>query len=1163
MHHPHRLVANGSELADISSQLKTKLLSLDHQVPMTGYSRIGYCFTGQGSQYSGMARELLQFSNFRKDYERLDAIASKQGFPSILPILTHTTQDISRYRPLVVQLATTCMQMAMGRLWQSWGVEPHAVVGHSLGEYAALNIAGVLSDADTIFLTGMRAQLLEDNCTRNTHAMLAIGSSPIELRKILESLDFEVACKNTPSETVLSGTNEQIDKIFETVSMTSLKQTRLSVPFAFHSSQVEIVLKDFERIAKGATFHAPKVPVISPLLGAVVTSDGTFGPSYLSRHCREAVDFVGSLAAASQDHLTDKMTWVEIGPHPVVTGLLKANLGPVTVLPTLQRNKDTWKVITGSLATLYTAGADIKWAEYHRDFRASLTVLQLPSYNWDLKDYWMKYMNDWSLYKGGARFLSDSKSAKLSTTSVQKVIEEKTEGNNTTLIVESDLMREDLEPIIRGHRVNGVALCTPSVYADMAITLGEYLRKQIPKLEQCMTDVQHMDVQRPMAAKSKGKGSQFLRARINLDRTEAKATVEFYSVTAEGKKLVKHAECRIAFPEIDIAAAETRKDAPAILRRIMEVRRSLDSDVRVQKLHKSASYKIVASLASYDEEYKGVEEAILDSRNLEAVAKVKFDKPDRTGTYEVNPYIIDCFAQPALFVMNANDTADLEKEVFVNHGWSSLHFYKPVSTEKIYQSYVKMSGPKEDGMYSGDMVIFEDKEVVATFKGVKAQGVPRRLMDYIVHMRDDTKAGAPRLAAQQVSDQISVSVNTDSATVQTDLSGTHSKSNSWTEALTIISEESGVPVSELTGDKAFAELGVDSLLALLCASRFREELGLDYESSIFSDCPTVEELESFWHKAYEADKKHNVMGNDAILDSMFHDDQEPDSDETASFELISSSPSNPQEPKISATSLLLQGNPAAQVTAKTLFLLPDGSGSSSSYASLSRVHPHLAVVGMNCPYMKIPEQWNCGIEDVAAMYIEEIRRRQPHGPYAFGGWSVGGIFAYHIAQQLAAEGEMISDLILIDCPTPRGLDHLPKRYYEYCEKIGLLGEVAGVRKTPPQWLIPHFEACVNVLHSYFATQFVPAHKAPNTLIIWACDAIDRSCNPKFERLPDDPEGLKFLTATRNDFGPCGWETLLPESKIQINRTINANHFTMMRGDHAKQISEMIRIALLG
>jgi naphtho-gamma-pyrone polyketide synthase len=1175
LHHPYRVLIIGSDLTEVQAQLEKKLDSPDVKIRSRAVQRVAFAFTGQGSQYLGMGRELLRFSTFRNDIERFDAIAQRQGYPSISPLLHQTAGDITDLPPLGVQLGTTCIQMAIARLWRSWGVEPCAVVGHSLGEYAALNIAGILSEADTIYLTAKRAEILQQNVTQNTHAMLAVGASAAEIRTKCGQLEYEIACQNAPTETVLSGTNQQIDEVVAALSSTDIKKTKLQIPFAFHSSQMKPILEPFQKAARAVRFNSPTVPLISPLLKRVIASTETLDAAYLASHCRNTVDFASAITAAQSDGVLNGVIWIEIGAHPIVSGLLKSNLGStIKTLPTLQRRKETWKVLATSLCTLYEAGVEIRWNEYYRDFSNSLSVLRLPAYNWDLKEYWMQYVNDWSLYKGDAKFLQSASG--LSTTCVHKIVEEKSNEEKILVVGEVDVLREDVDPFVRGHRVNNVPLVTPSVYAEMGLVIGEYIRKKRPDLADSMVDLQHMDVQRPFATKEKGSGPQLLRCQVELDCKAKKASVEFWSVTPEGKKLVKHAVATVTFPNAEAEYQEAQKNAKPVLLQMADLESRIMSDDRVQKMTGNTGYQLVSSLASYDQEYKGVAAVILDSANLEAVATVKLGHSRKDGTYHVNPYLIDNLGQPALFVMNANDQADLTKEVFVNHGWKSLHFYKSLSMEKTYRSRVKMSGPHEDGMYSGDMIVFESEEVVAVYKGIKAQGVPRRLMDYIVHMRDDTKGGAPvggtlaASAAQRASATAASHQDSSAGAVPSDDKSTV---DTWKAALKIISEESGLPVEELTPDAPFEDLGVDSLLGLLCASRFREELGLHLESSIFLECPTLGDLETFWKKG--TPQEGTVTGRDAVLNSMFAEAEVELQDSTSSddekssgnssFEMAndSSVTSASSTPKICATSLLLQGNPALPSTSKTLFLLPDGSGSCSSYGSLPRIHPSLAVVGVNCPYMKLPEQYNCGIEKVGEMYVSEIRRRQPNGPYALGGWSVGGIFAYHVAQQLAAAGEQVTDLVLIDCPVPRGLDGLPRRYLEYCERVGLLGEVNGVKKEPPKWLIPHFEACVNSLHSHNAKPFPPASQAPRTQVIWACDSIDRHLDEKFERSADDPEGLKFLTETRMDFGPCGWETLIPEEEIEISRIEGANHFTMMKGDFAKQLSDAISCFLMG
>lgn len=170
------------------------------------------------------------------------------------------------------------------------------------------------------------------------------------------------------------------------------------------------------------------------------------------------------------------------------------------------------------------------------------------------------------------------------------------------MVCESNLLEKDLEPIAVGHKMNGVPLVTPSLYCDMALTLGEYLRKKDAKLADSLVDVQHMDVQRPLVTKVKSKDPQPLRCRVEFDTSTGKAGVEFWSFTLGGKKLTIHAVASISFPNKNDALAETSKNALAILARMAELRRELFESDRVQKFKRNAGYKLVASLASYANE---------------------------------------------------------------------------------------------------------------------------------------------------------------------------------------------------------------------------------------------------------------------------------------------------------------------------------------------------------------------------------------------------------------------------------------------------------------------------------------------------------------------------------------------------------------------------------
>lgn len=466
LHHQHRVIIRGACLQEIQSRLRDAIARGDGMTRIKSAPKIVFAFTGQGSQYLRMGKTLFQtFSNFRSDILRFDQIAKGQGSPSFQHVYLAEDGDDGDFTPQVFQLAICCLQMALARLWMSWGISPGTVVGHSLGEYAALNVAGVISDSDTIYLVGKRAELLQEQCRLGTHAMLAVKSSVSRIQGLLAGKRFEISCINGPEDIVLGGPIEQIKTMQETFATNQIKTTRLEVPYAFHTSQVFSILGDFEAACKGVTFHKPSIPVICPLLGNVVSEDGIFNPDYLARHCREKVNIYEALLSAQEMQIiNDKAYVLEIGPNPVVSGMMKATLGmQMTTIPTLQKNQDTWNTLTAALSTLYSASLNIRWQEYYRDFKGYRKVLQLPAYSWDLKEYWMPYENDWVILKGAPDPAAPQNRVLpvLESTSIHKLVEETINGQQATLVVESDVSRPDLNRIVQGHRVNKIPLCTP------------------------------------------------------------------------------------------------------------------------------------------------------------------------------------------------------------------------------------------------------------------------------------------------------------------------------------------------------------------------------------------------------------------------------------------------------------------------------------------------------------------------------------------------------------------------------------------------------------------------------------------------------------------------------------------------------------------------------
>lgn len=446
-------------------------------------------------------------------------------------------------------------------------------------------------------------------------------------------------------------------------------------------------------------------------------------------------------------------------------------------------------------------------------------------------------------------------------------------------------------------------------------------------------------------------------------------------------------------------------------------------------------------------------------------------------------------------------------------------------------------------------------------------------------------------------------------------------SDPWQTVLDILSEESGVDKSELGDDVSLADIGIDSLLSLVVCGRLRDDLDVDLpDGALFQECFSIGDIKKRVPGAEGPTTSANATPTSSEQDCS--DDHEISQEDTNSVSSASettnsdflASPSDmisdetpltpsvffkddkfsPQvttvelspdeEPIKPAWSLYLQGS--RKRSSSTLFLFPDGCGAATSYMDLSPVSPSLALVGFNSPFMKTPHlMYEHTLGQVLHSYLAGIRSRQPHGPYHLGGWSAGGILAYALAAQLLEAGEAVASLTLIDSPPPdRGLDHLPERFFSHCTRVGVFGtemargqnEALAVGQkdhktlTPPEWLLPHFRATIDLLHDYHAPPLSTRNSAVLDMkvsIIWAQEcALD---GVRYPRLPprqagqvEDEEGVKFLSEPRVDFGPGRWAGLFPPGVSISTQTVQGeHHFSMMRGVGAERLAQLLKEAM--
>jgi len=1312
--HNYRVAFPLSDINKVVDSLQAQNKESYSPVPMVP-TKVAFCFTGQGSQYTGLGQTLYRdLKSFREDIDQLDNLTRIQGLPSFLELLDGT--DVQTLSPVKVQLGMACIQVALARMWASWGVQPTAVIGHSLGEYAALHVAGVISASDMVLLVGRRAELLVRDCTPHTHGMLAVKGSADAIRATLGPKMTEIACINGPEETVLCGSSEVVGAANEALASKGFKATKLNVPFAFHSAQVDPILEAFKKVASSVTFSKPVVPVLSPLEGEIIREAGIINPEYLARHARETVNFWTALTAGQKSKVFDEKTaWLEVGAHPVCSGMVKASVGATVTAPSLRRNEDAWKTISTSMCALHTAGVNFNFDEFHNEFNDAQELYTLPTYSFDNKKYWIDYANNWTLTKGEAPQVKEvyverpgaaaaaaapvaEAPAKRLSTAVQRVISEEFSADSAKVVVQSSLADEKLYPVVCGHMVNNAALCPSSLYADMALTVGDYIWKQArPGTEVPGMNVCRMEVGKPLIAQiPQPPQGQHIQLEAVADLATNTVKLHYRSVTPDGKKLVDHANCTIFYEDKAAWTAEWAR-YNYMVKAQMEILTQKTMTGGAHKVQRGMAYKLFKALVSYADKYRAMSEVVLDGMTTEASAVLDFPTKPEDGDFYCPPYHIDGACHISGFICNASDLLDSEQNVYVSHGWGAMKFSKPLTAGMKLKNYVRMQ-PQPGNISQGDVYIMDGDEIIAVCEGIKFQQIPRRVLNTFLPPNKGSAAqpaaaaapkaiaAAPRAAPAPVRSapapvQAAKAAPAPAPKAAAPKPKKVAKKPSGGSGLTskvmkILAKETEVDEAELVDDAHFENLGVDSLLSLTISAIFREELDMEISSSLFTDYPTVGDMKKYFAQLdssapaeveesdsdedsvpptdaptpYEQDlstpassvpsyapsdagkpetqenfaevgevslARHVVVQEMGVDISEVTDDAdlaEMGMDSLMSLTILgelrektgvdlpstflttnatikeieealgmrpqakaASAPkaaqksSGPQLDEVNAklqavrktdlsqyppaTSVLLQGS--AKTAAKKIFFLPDGSGSATSYVDIPNLGKDVCAFGLNCPFMKKPEDWTCGIEVAAQIYLAEMKRRQPVGPYIVAGWSAGGVIAYAVAQCLLANGEEVEKLMLLDSPCPVNLAPLPARLHVFFNEIGLLG--TGDPSKTPKWLLPHFSAAIASLSAY---EPQPSLKPIPTYAVWCREGVAGNAGdprpPPAEE--EDPAPMTWLLNHRTDFSDNGWAQLCGKENMRFG-VMGGHHFNMMHAPHAQDLGNLIREAV--
>ncbi len=453
-HHDYRLAAVGRDAAELSESLAAYQQGESRTGLTAGRRRPGpgviFVFSGQGSQWRSMGQQLnAEEEVFRDALAECDRAMRPHLDSSVVDVLLagDSFDDIA-----VIQPATFAIQVALATLWRSWGVEPAAVIGHSMGEVAAAHVAGALDLDDAARVICARARLLRG--AAHGGAMLSAELSRSEADELIAGRQGQVAvaASNSVRSTVLSGDSNVLSELMSEIQQRDRFCRWVDVGVASHSPRMDALRADLSAALTGLRPSAPTTPMYSTVTGAPIDGATLDGAYWVENLCSQ----VRFSATAQQLLEQDNAVFLEVSPHPVLLSALREDADDIgrscTLVPSMRRDEGGRDTVLASLGALYASGQSVAWDRLHpRGGR----LVSAPTYPWQRERFWL----DVAVPDISARPVADESPWRGPIRS---------SAQPDTVLCEIDVST-DLLPILSDHRVHGSVVVPAAALLELTV----------------------------------------------------------------------------------------------------------------------------------------------------------------------------------------------------------------------------------------------------------------------------------------------------------------------------------------------------------------------------------------------------------------------------------------------------------------------------------------------------------------------------------------------------------------------------------------------------------------------------------------------------------------------------------------------------------------------
>ena len=678
-------------------------------------------FSGQTDRQVALNKNMYEtFELFRNYLDRCNAEFVCLGFPSLFP---HIFQSEPIDSIVHLQVGIFAVQWACARSWIDCGLKVDALLGHSIGEFAALAISGVLSLRDALTLVAHRARLIEEQWGSETGSMISVIASPDALATLTSRIGtcfgerpLEVACYNAPTSVVLAGPSRSCDALEAALQgdpeLSSIKFRRINTSHGFHSYLVEPILSNLHDVARSLTWNQPQIHI------ELCTEEAYQIPGihHPALHARKPVQFTKAVQRI-EDRLGPCL-WFEAGMDspiiPMVKKACKANARHDFVSMPSKKIPSACDIVTDVVCEMWQKGLPISHWMFRSATGLSARPIWLPPYQFDKQVHWVPHVDQAANLSRELKCRSfPEDDQKVSTPPIRLVVPRVTTSNRTPDLYEFTITTnsERFQCIVGGHRVCDQALCPASMYLE-CVTMGLSLLGQ--KVDSQCLRFENLSFEAPLGTQPKGEVLLTLTAASQDDSFQF--TVRTVTPQKTSQHLISHCSGRVVLSR--------SSDLMPFTQLVRDSWSSVDLAPESESIASARIYKLFANVVTYANFMQAIKTVKFKKQEVAGRVKRSSDQPnmnESTVSHCFDAVFLDGFIQVIGLAINTSDAVD-NGEVAVCIGVDGL-IAEPKRLKQYQDTELSVYGKyRQDGsnqMVGEIFVLSSTDELVATFSGCR------------------------------------------------------------------------------------------------------------------------------------------------------------------------------------------------------------------------------------------------------------------------------------------------------------------------------------------------------------------------------------------------------------------------------------------------------------